>query len=381
MMKRLTIVTICLLAFSGLFAQELASFAGRQPVISPEIKGSEVTFRVSAPYADAVKLSGSWTTGPGSAVDMKKDEAGLWSVTIPTPTPELYTYSFIVDGLSATDANNVLMQRDGTRYLSVLLVPGDATANYFEAKNRGNLSQVWYDSPTLEMNRRMFVYTPYGYETSTVKYPVLYLLHGAGGDEDAWSTMGRTCQIMDNLIEKKLAKPMLVVMPNGNPGQQAARTQLIPEKPFDRANPGVANAYVNSIVKDIVPYIEKNYKVIAKPSSRAIAGLSMGGGHTISCTNLYPGFFQYICPLSMGIRVNDENKARYDAEFRGVKKAGYKLYWIGCGESDFLIESAKTLDATLTRLGMKHTFFVNSGGHTWTNWRIYLNNFAPLLFK
>ncbi len=381
MMKRFTIITICLLAFTGISAQELANFAGRQPVISPEIKGSEITFMVSAPYADAVKLSGSWAAGPGSAVDMKKNEAGLWSVTIPTPTPELYTYSFLVDGLSTTDPNNVLMQRDGTRYLSVLLVPGDATANYFEAKNRGNLSQVWYDSPTLEMNRRMFVYTPYGYETSKTKYPVLYLLHGAGGDEDAWSTMGRTCQIMDNLIEKKLAKPMLVVMPNGNPGQQAARTQLIPEKPFDRANPGVANAYVNSIVKDIVPYIEKNYKVIAKPSSRALAGLSMGAGHTISCTNLYPGFFQYICPLSNGIRVNDENRARYDAEFRGVKKAGYKLYWIGCGESDFLIESAKTLDATLTRLGMKHTFFVNSGGHTWTNWRIYLNNFAPLLFK
>jgi enterochelin esterase family protein len=381
MMKRFTIITICLLAFTGLSAQELANFAGRQPVISPEIKGSEITFRVSAPYADAVKLSGSWAAGPGSAIDMKKNEAGLWSVTIPTPTPELYTYSFMVDGLSTTDPTNVLMQRDGTRYLSVLLVPGDATANYFEAKNRGNLAQVWYDSPTLEMNRRMFVYTPYGYETSKTKYPVLYLLHGAGGDEDAWSTMGRTCQIMDNLIEKNLAKPMLVVMPNGNPGQQAARTQLIPEKPFDRANPGVANAYVNSIVKDIVPYIEKNYKVIAKPSSRALAGLSMGAGHTISCTNLYPGFFQYICPLSNGIRVNDENKARYDAEFRGVKKAGYKLYWIGCGESDFLIESAKTLDATLTRLGMKHTFFVNSGGHTWTNWRIYLNNFAPLLFK
>ena len=299
-----------------------------------------------------------------SAIEMKKDEAGLWSVTIPAPAPELYTYSFIVDGLSVTDANNVLMQRDGTRYLSVLLIPGEVTANYFEAKNRGNLSQVWYDSPTLGLNRRMFIYTPYGYETSKTKYPVLYLLHGAGGDEDAWSTMGRTCQIMDNLIEKKLAKPMLVVMPNGNPGQQAARTQLIPEKPFDRNNPGTPNAYVHSIVKDIVPYIEKNYKVIAKPASRAIAGLSMGGGHTISCTNLYPGFFQYICPLSMGIRVTDENKATYDADFRAVKKAGYKLYWIACGDSDFLIEQARTLDATLTRLGMKHTFFVNSGGHT-----------------
>ncbi|MBK7478394.1 MAG: esterase [Bacteroidales bacterium] len=381
MMKRLTLITICLLAFTGLFAQELANFAGRQPVISPDIKGNEITFRVSAPYADEVRLSGSWQADMRSAIEMKKDEAGLWSVTIPAPAPELYTYSFIVDGLSVTDANNVLMQRDGTRYLSVLLIPGEVTANYFEAKNRGNLSQVWYDSPTLGLNRRMFIYTPYGYETSKTKYPVLYLLHGAGGDEDAWSTMGRTCQIMDNLIEKKLAKPMLVVMPNGNPGQQAARTQLIPEKPFDRNNPGTPNAYVHSIVKDIVPYIEKNYKVIAKPASRAIAGLSMGGGHTISCTNLYPGFFQYICPLSMGIRVTDENKATYDADFRAVKKAGYKLYWIACGDSDFLIEQARTLDATLTRLGMKHTFFVNSGGHTWTNWRIYLNNFAPLLFK
>ncbi|HPA87525.1 MAG TPA: alpha/beta hydrolase-fold protein [Bacteroidales bacterium] len=381
MKKRLFLSIISLMAFAGLFSQELANFAGRRPVISPEINGGEVTFRISAPYADTVKLYGSWMPGFGSSAEMKMNDEGLWSVTIPAPAPELYTYNFIVDGLSTTDPANVLMQRDGTRYLSVLLVPGELTANYFEAGKRGNLLQVWYDSPTLGLNRRMFVYTPYGYETGTTKYPVLYLLHGAGGDEDAWSTMGRTCQIMDNLIEKKLAKPMLVVMPNGNPGQQAARTAMIPEKPLDRSDPNMANAYVNSIVKDIVPYIEKNFRVIAKPSSRAIAGLSMGGGHTISCTNLYPGFFQYICPLSMGIRVNDENRARYDAEFRAVKKAGYKLYWIACGDSDFLIESARTLDATLTRLGMKHTFYVNSGGHTWVNWRIYLNTFAPLLFK
>ncbi len=372
---------ICLSFFTGISAQELANFAGRQPVISPEMGLNQITFRISAPYADTVKLYGSWMKDFRSSVSLTMGENGLWSVSVPSPSPELYTYNFIVDGISVNDPNNVLMQRDGTRYLSVLLVPGEATANYFEAGKRGTLSQVWYDSPTLGINRRMFVYTPYGYESGTEKYPVLYLLHGAGGDEDAWSTMGRACQILDNLIEKKLAKPMLVVMPNGNPGQQAARTQLIPEKQIDRADPKMANAYVNSIVKDIVPYIEKHYRVIAKPSARAIAGLSMGGGHTISCANLYPGFFQYICPLSMGIRVNDDNKARYDSEFKALKKAGYKLYWIACGDSDFLIESARTLDATLTRLGMKHTFFVNSGGHTWTNWRIYLNNFAPLLFR
>ena len=381
MNKKLIFSALCLFIFMGSFAQELANFMGRRPVISPEIKGTEVTFRISSPYADTVKLYGSWMQNRDASAYLVKDTEGLWSVTVPAPEPELYTYSFIVDGLSATDANNIFMQRDGTRYLSVLLVPGEKTANYFEAKQRGNLDQVWYDSPTLGLTRRMFVYLPYGYETGSTTYPVLYLLHGAGGDEDAWSTMGRTCQIMDNLIEKKLAKPMIVVMPNGNPGQQAARTMLLPEKVIERGDPAFQNAYVNSIVKDIVPYIEKNYRAIAKPDSRAIAGLSMGAGHTISATLLYPGFFSYICPLSNGIRLTDENKAQYDAQFKALKKAGYKLYWLACGDTDFLIESAKTLDATLTKNGLKHTFFVNSGGHTWANWRIYLNNFAPLLFK
>lgn len=382
-MKKKYILSAFLL-FVGLasFAQELANFQAPKPIISPEIKGNEVSFRISQPYADTVKVLGSWMSKPSEAVLMKKDKSGLWSATIAKPASELYTYSFIVDGLSVNDGNNILMQRDGTRYLSVLLIPGEATANYFEAGKRGNLSQVWYDSPTIGVNRRMFVYTPYGYETSKDKYPVLYLLHGAGGDEDAWSTMGRTRQIMDNLIEKGLAKPMLVVMPNGNPGQQAAKTSMLPEKTFDRADPKFADLYVNSIVNDIVPYIEKNFKVVANPKSRAIAGLSMGAGHTIRVTNLNPGFFQYICPLSNGIRMpDDKSKAEYNQQFQGLKKAGYKLYFLACGDTDFLIESARLLDKTLTDNGLKHTFFVNSGGHTWANWRIYLNNFAPLLFK
>lgn len=381
MKRRLLISIIGLLCFTGAFSQELANFAGREPVISPEIKDKEIIFRISAPYAATVKLSGSWM-GNNSTVDLTKNEKGLWSASVQAPSPELYTYSFIVDGLSINDPNNVFMQRDGTRYLSVLLIPGELTANYYEASQRGNLEQVWYDSPTIGTTRRMFVYTPFGYETGTEKYPVLYLLHGAGGDEDAWSTMGRTCQIMDNLIQKKLAKPMLVVMPNGNPGQQAARTLLLAEKALDRSDPKTADIYVHSIVKDIVPYIEKNYRVIAKPASRALAGLSMGAGHTVRCTNLYPGFFSYICPLSNGIRVPDDKaKAEYDAQFKALKKAGYKLYFLACGDTDFLIEAAKTLDATLTRNGLKHTFFVNSGGHTWSNWRIYLNTFGPQLFR
>jgi len=381
MNKKLIISTICFFIFISSFAQELANFRASQPVVSPEIKEKEVIFRILAPYADTVKLYGSWMANQRFSVVMNKDQNGLWSVTIPAPAPELYTYNFNVDGVSINDANNVLMQRDGTRYLSVLLVRGELSANYFEAKQRGNLSHVWYESPTLGMTRRMFVYTPYGYNSSTSKYPVLYLLHGGGGDEDAWSTMGRACQILDNLIEKKLALPMLVVMPNGNPTQFAARTAMIPEKIVDRTSPAFRDSYVNSIVKDIVPYIEKNYRVIAKPGSRAIAGLSMGAGHTIRCTNLYPGFFSYICPLSMGIRPTDTYLTEYDARFTAIRKAGYKLYFLAVGSADALYEPAKTLDSTLTKNGVKHTFLVTSGGHTWANWRIYLNTFAPLLFK
>lgn len=380
MNKKIIFSILSLFIFMGSFAQELANFTGAQPVVSPKISEKEVSFAISAPFAASVKLSGSWMAA-GTTVDMIKAKTGVWSVSVPLPTPELYTYSFVVDGLSVNDANNIFQQRDGTRYLSVLLIPGDFTANYFEAKQRGNLSQVWYESPTLGMTRRMFIYTPYGYENGTTKYPVLYLLHGAGGDEDAWSTMGRTCQIMDNLIEKGLAKPMLVVMPNGNPTQVAARTQMIAEKVVDRNAPGFADAYVRSIVKDIVPYVEKNYKVIASPGSRALAGLSMGAGHTIACTNMFPGVFSYICPLSNGIRLTPENTAKYDSDFKALKKAGYKLYFLAVGGADGLLTVAQTLDATLTKNGLQHTFFITPGGHTWANWRIYLNTFGPLLFK
>ena len=380
-MKKLLLVFICLTVMMSSHAQELANFFGSAPIVSPEIGEESVTFRISAPDAKLARFYGSWMADRNASTNMNKDTAGVWSVTVALPEPELYTYNFIVDGLVVNDANNIFIQRDGTRYQSVLLVPGELTENYYEANEHGSLNKIWYDSPTLDMKRRMFVYTPYGYDTSGKDYPVLYLLHGAGGDEDAWSTMGRTRQIMDNLIEKGLADPMLVVMPNGNPGQMAAQTLMLDEKAYDYSDPTMRNAYVNSIKNDIIPYIEEHYRVIAEPDSRAIAGLSMGGGHTISCSLLNPGFFQYICPLSMGIRVTDENKAEYDEQFQALKKAGYKLYFLACGTTDFVYESAKGLDKALTDNGLEHTFYETSGGHTWANWRIYLNTFAPKLFK
>jgi len=377
MKNKINATFLCLFIFIASYGQELANFR-RAPVVSPEIGEKTITFRMSAPQAKLVRLYGSWMRSFDSSLNMNKDTAGIWVVSIPKPAAELYTYNFIVDGFTVNDVNNVFLQRDGTRYLSVLLVPGVLTANYFEAGKRGNLRKVWYNSPTIGTTRRMYVYTPYGYENGTESYPVLYLLHGGGGDEDAWATMGRACQILDNLIEKKLAVPMICVMPNGNPSQEAARTTLLQEKVLDRNAPGVANLYINSIVKDIIPYIEKNFRVIAKPEARAVSGLSMGGGHTLSVTNEYPGVFGYICPLSMGVR---DTQTDIDAKLQGVKKAGYKLYWIGCGSEDFVYEMAKSLDAALKRNGLEHTFHVTTGGHTWANWRIYLNTFAQLLFK
>lgn len=377
MKQKLFFAFICLFFFLSSNAQELANFR-RAVIVSPEIGEKAVTFRISAPKAKLVRLYGSWMKSFDSSTNMTKDSVGTWSVSVAKPAPELYTYSFIVDGMNVNDVNNVFLQRDGTRYLSVLLVPGDVTANYFEATQHGNLRKIWYNSPTIGTDRRMYVYTPYGYETSTQSYPVLYLLHGGGGDEDAWSTMGRACQILDNLIEKKLAVPMICVMPNGNPGQQAAKTSMLEETTYDRNDPKFQNLYINSIIKDIIPYVEKNYRAIPNADSRAVAGLSMGGAHTLSVTNEYPGTFNYICPLSIGIR---DNQGDIDAKFQAVKKAGYKLYWFACGNEDFLWEMAKTMDAALTRNGLEHTFYVTPGGHTWANWRIYLNTFGQLLFK
>ena len=392
-MKRILVTIVALATLSlGLGAQELSNFAFRgnqKPIVSPEIQNDSVTFRLKADYATIVKLSGSWLPNPWfDTLDMTRGENNVWSVKIPLPEPEIYTYNFVVDGVAVNDPQNVLVQRDGTRYLPMLIVPGKRTENYVEATRHGTVSHPWYDSKILGMNRRLSVYTPYGYESNPKKkYPVLYLLHGAGGDEEAWISMGRAAQILDNLIEKGLAEPMIVVMPNGNANQQAARTLNIAEKPmpsrwdreaFEKMSEEernlIMNGYVMSLCEEIVPFIEKNFRAIPKPASRAIAGLSMGGGHTISASILYPQMFDYICPLSAAGQATPEQIA-------ALKKAGVKLYFLACGNTDFLFKGAEEMHSKLEAEGLQHEYFVSEGGHTWANWRLYLNTFAPKLFK
>jgi enterochelin esterase-like enzyme len=282
-------------------AQTGAGRGGASAVRSPEIASDgKVTFRLSAPNAASVLVrntTGGFADWPaGNEVTMTKGENGIWLATIGPLKPEYYVYVFVVDGVQTLDPQNVFHVRDGARYGNSLRIPGDLTNNY--AVNdvpHGTLSLVWYPSPALKLTRRLYVYTPPGYETGKARYPVFYLLHGGGGDEDAWTTLGRAPEIMDNLIAQGKAKPMIVVMTNENSNQIAAPDFVAAPQggrgagaPTTGAaqpgNPMQGSAMLNfpkSIVTDLIPFIDKAYRTMPGRESRAIAGLSMGGGMTL----------------------------------------------------------------------------------------------------
>ena len=194
-------------------------------VVSPEILADKkVTFRLLAPKAGTVVLNGNWDQGTNIA--MTKDDQGIWSVTVGPLGEQLWGYSFNVDGVKVMDPGNGEYQRDGQRYDNLLMITGPASDAWTFKPDipHGTMSAVWYPSKILKQpGRRMYVYTPPGYESSTARYPVFYLLHGGGGDEDAWVTMGRANIILDNMIAAGKAKPMIVVMPNGNATQTVSQ--------------------------------------------------------------------------------------------------------------------------------------------------------------
>ena len=383
--SRLFLVSVLALIAGSLSAQEIFS---RQSVVSPELTAETVTFRLSANYATEVSIQASWM-GYASQ-PMEKGERGVWSITIPRPASELYTYNFIVDGVSMLDPANLFVQRDGTRYMSAILVDGDYADLYKEANHRGNLEHVWYYSADNDMERRMYVYTPYGYEAKgKKKFPVLYLLHGGGGDEDAWSTLGRTCQILDNLIEQGKATPMLVVMPNGNPNQYAAATLQIPVKQNVKQYRSGFDNY-DSMVADIVPYIESHYNVIKKREGRAVAGLSMGGGQSFFIGLRNIDVFANIGIFSSGLLGGSgAGMAAFDPEEQmpglisnPAKYNKLDLFYISCGEQDNRITGTKQFVDQLNGLGYKNVFYETyPGGHEWKVWRRNLSSFVQKVFK
>jgi enterochelin esterase family protein len=364
-------------------------------IISPEIlPDNKVTFRVYARDATKVTVAGEWQAGFGSAETLVKNDTGMFMLTVGPLNPELYGYTFNVDGVNTIDPNNVQVRRDGARYQSYFIIPGPASDLYFQKNGvpHGTVNKVWYNSPVLGMDRRVYIYTPAGYEGGRQKYPVFYLLHGAGGDEDAWTNMGRAAQILDNLIAQGKAKPMIVVMTNGNANQAGAQNE-IPAMPAQgeqgmAAYQRLAGKFEAHLIKDLEPFIVKNYRTLKGRDNRAIAGLSMGGMHTQTITNDNPGMFGYIGVFSMGImnmgqQNQDTAKIRQerDAKIEALKNSGYKLYWIGCGKDDFVYPGVVTLRNVLDKHNFKYTYRESTGGHTWANWRIYLSEFSPLLFK
>ncbi|MCB0665899.1 MAG: esterase family protein, partial [Saprospiraceae bacterium] len=249
----------------------------------------------------------------------------------------------------------------------------------------GTILHRWYDSPTLNMDRRITIYTPPGYEQSTKNYPVLYLLHGAGGDEDSWLMHGRVAQIMDNLISDGKAEPMLVVMPNGNVVQDGGYGQSSAglSKP-EFLLPRSMNGEFEASFSDIIKFIEGAYRVKNDMGNRAIAGLSMGGFHTMHISRYYPNTYGYVGLFSAAILPRDditgEVYKNIDSTLLGQKENGLKLYWIAIGQTDFLYEANRDFRKKLDEIGLKYAYLETEGGHTWKNWRVYLRNFASIIF-
>jgi enterochelin esterase family protein len=383
------IITGLLLLNISTFGQQ-ALWGGAQ-IISPVINANNtVTFRFQAPDAKVVKITGDWMPSqnwvPGSEA-MTKDEKGVWTYTTPALPSDLYSYSILVDGLKTTDPNNVYFIRDVASVFNVFIVGGGKGDLYSVNKvPHGTVSRRWYDSPGNGMARRITIYTPPGYETSSEKYPVLYLLHGMGGDEEAWIALGRASQILDNLIAQGKAKPMIVIMPNGNVAQEAApgESSLGYYKPTMQL-PNTMDGKYEETFPDIMKFIESNYRVKADKADKAIAGLSMGGYHSLHISRYYPNTFDYVGLFSPAIMPNDKVKSKvydnFDETLTAQMKNGYKLYWIGIGKTDFLQKNVTEYRAKLDAMGMKYNYRESEGGHTWTNWRVYLSEFIPLLFK
>jgi len=396
-MKRLNLIFAALLLSAASFAQQ--ALWGRASVVSPQINAdNSVTFRLRALDAKKVQVSGDCLpskevdTSRGKfsmvlPVDMTFGADSVWTYTTPPLPSQLYSYSFIVDGVRVVDPSNVFMNRDVATVSNIFIIGGDP-GDFYKVQNvaHGTVSRMWYDSPTLNMKRRLTVYTPAGYENNPKqRYPVLYLLHGAGGDEEAWMALGRASQILDNLIAQDKAKPMIVVMTNGNASQEAAPGES--QQGFTAPSmslPTAPGSFEQSF-PDVVLFVDRHFRTFACKADRAICGLSMGGFHSkyISASN--PDMFDYVglfsAAISMGGNATSEIYKDPEAKLKIQFDKHPKLYWIGIGSADFLYKSNADYRKFLDEHHYPYTYVETSEGHIWKNWRFYLTQFSQMLFK
>lgn len=383
-MKRFTFFAAMLLTAFAAEAQQ--AIFERHDTRSPQFNDDgTVTLRIKAPEAKKVTVVGDCIErGHGEL----KQQDGVWSYTTAQLPAELYSYRFYVDGVEAQDAGNIERSRDVRSFMSTFIVSkeeGDCGWLYQNHNvEHGDVAHVWYDSPQLGLKRRMSIYTPPGYDKGKT-YPVLYLLHGAGGDEEAWLTLGRTAQIIDNLIALGKAKPMIVVMPNGNASDDASPLETgLKKKEWPKMS------YEESF-SDVMNYVKKHYKTKKGADNTAICGLSMGGYHTFRISMLNPGTFGYMGLFSAAIRLGGRNQQKSveqqfadnpeaTAQMKALFDAKPHLYWIAIGKDDFLFQQNVELRSYLDKMQYPYEYYENGGGHIWRNWRIYLSMFAQRLF-
>jgi enterochelin esterase family protein len=351
-------------------------------VVSPEVSsGRQVTFRIHAPQAQAVRLSGGDIPGNNQGAAMAKNTNGVWEVTLGPLEPGAYRYNFNVDGLSVIDPRNAAISESNNNVWSLVCVPGSDVMDARDVPH-GAVAAVTYYSKTLQRFRRLHVYTPPGYETGKGKFPVFYLLHGAGDCDEAWTSVGRAGFILDNLLAAGKVKPMIVVMPAGHTG------------PFRMGGPrSTSDEFSKDFLNDIMPFVEKRYRVYTDRKHRAMAGLSMGGGQTLNIGIPRLQDFAYLGVFSSGVfgitgrgPGNSQQTPSFEEQHMQVLddakvKKGLKLFWFATGKDDFLVETSRATVAMLKKHGFEVVYHESDGAHTWLNWRNYLNEFAPQLFQ
>ena len=369
------LAAVAVLASAATFAQAPAA----PPIVSPEVHADRsVTFRFRAPEAKKVLLAREGA----ERVDMQKDEKGVWTVTTAPLDPDFYGYGFVADGATYIDPVNPLMKPNLLNTQSMVHVPGPLTLPWeINDVPRGALHRHFYRSAIVGDDRDYYIYTPAGYDASSrTLYPVLYLLHGFSDDASGWTAVGRAHVILDNLIAQKKTKPMLVVMPLGygameilSRGGGGLRNPELRKKSFDR--------FRDALFTELMPAVERTYRVAKDRESRAIAGLSMGGAES-----LYIGLnalerFAWIGAFSSGGFVNGDDPA---ANFPGLdaKANGQiRLLWIACGNKDFTFDGNRKLIEWLKSKNIRHHWQETpNAAHTWMVWRRYLAEFTPQLF-
>jgi len=347
-----------------------------------QLPDRRITFRVCAPDATAVSVTSSdiadvipMGVGGGPAgLPMTKDDKGVWSVTTAVPVaPDTYRFNFSVNGVPLPNPQGTTFSeaRVGTNGTFEVIGPGGEFQTYDKEVPHGSVAVFEYWSKSLGVKRRAHVYTPPGYARGGGKYPVLYLVHGAGDSDDSWTSVGHAHYILDNLIAAGKAKPMIVVMPFGHTPDRPGANLL--------TNPDFSDDFL----KDLIPYVEANYRTINKPQARAMAGLSMGGAHTLNNGLTHPELFDYVGIFSMGL-MNPQQVADYEAKNgAALDKAGksMKLVYYAIGKTDFLYASVAPTRDMFSQHGIHEVYHESDGGHTWINWRRYFNDFAPRLFK